>query len=79
MLYPILLTTLEALEDTIYYSNKETLDVREQYNSFIKKVESTNAKWQEESDKAYARISELESELAPKNNIVNNIKNLFKK
>lgn len=73
------LTTLEALEDTIYYSNKETLDVREQYNSFIKKVESTNAKWQEESDKAYARISELESELAPKNNIVNNIKNLFKK
>ena len=73
------LTTLEALEDTIYYSKKEIEDVREQYNSFIKTVEATNAKWQEESDKAYARIDELEKKLSEKGNIADEIKKLFKK
>lgn len=69
------LTTLEGLTQTLYYSQKENKEIREQHNNFIKHVEQTNNNWQAAMDKANQRIKELESKLN-KNKI---FKNIFKK
>ena len=69
------LTTLEGLTETLYYSQKENKEIREQHNNFIKHVEQTNNNWQAAMDKANQKIKELEAKLN-KNNI---FKNIFKK
>lgn len=73
------LTTLDGLTETLYYSQKENSEVREQYNNFIKHVEQTNNNWQIVLDKANQRIKELENKIS-KNNIINNtVKKILKK
>ena len=73
------LTTIEGLSETLYYSQKECNEVRQEYNNFIKTVEKTNESWQKYLDAANEKIKILEQKLNEKNNIINDIKGLFKK
>lgn len=73
------LTTIEGLMETLYYSQKECQEVREQYHQLIKKVEQTNEQWQQLVDKLDQKVVELEQKLKEKNTIIDNIKRLFKK
>ena len=66
------LTTLEGLTETLYYSQKENKEIRQQHNNFIKHVEQTNNNWQTAMDKANQKIKEVEAKLT-KNNIFKNI------
>lgn len=69
------LTTLEALQETIYYSKKDYDDIKNQYDSFIKKVEKTNQEWQEATDLAYSKVGKLENEINEKNILIKKLQN----
>lgn len=75
----ISLTTLEGLTETLYYSQKENSEIRQQYNNFIKHVEQTNNNWQIALDKANQRIKELENKLNKNNIVSNTVKKILKK
>ncbi len=73
------LTTLEALQETIYYSKISCQDIKKQYEDFIKTVEKTNAQWQVALDESNRKIERLEKKLKEQNSLINSFKNLFKK